>query len=130
MAPSTTQASTTPVGAASTPADRACWSSRASMSHPVSSPARSAGRYPFSTRASEELTGLQIVLFGRGIARRTAGLAHRAHAARQPAAVGESMPEQVLDLGIGAAQLVGGPPSQGVVNGRAQPQQDALAFAH
>ena len=42
----------------------------------------------------------------------------------------ERAAQQELDLGVGAAQLVGGPPGQGVVHGRIEPQQHALALAH
>src|SRR5215472_3057488 len=59
-----------------------------------------------------------------------AGPAHRSDLAGQPACVGQRAAQQDFDLGIGAAQLVAGPPGQGVVDGRVQPQQDALAFAH
>src|SRR5690242_18114395 len=56
--------------------------------------------------------------------------AHRSGAAGQPPCVGECTAEQEFDLGVGAAQLVAGPLGQGVVDGRVQPQQDALAFGH
>jgi len=78
----------------------------------------------------QPVRGDGLLLFGRRFARWPAGFAHRSHSARQPAAVGEGAPEQVLDLGVGAAQLIGRPPGQGVVDGRVQAQQDALAFAH
>jgi hypothetical protein len=55
---------------------------------------------------------------------------HQPGAAGQPPSLGERAAEQELDLGVGAAQLVAGPPGQGVVDGRVQPQQDALAFGH
>lgn len=45
---------------------------------------------------------------------------------RSPGGIGE----QVLDLGIHAAQLVGRPVVQGLVELRADPQQEALAFRH
>ena len=45
-----------------------------------------------------------------------------------PARVGQGAAEQELDLGVGAAHLVGGPPGQGVVDRRVEPEQDALAF--
>ena len=55
---------------------------------------------------------------------------HRPGAAGQPPGVGERAAEQELDLGVGAAHLVAGPPGQGVVDGGVQPQQDALALGH
>src|SRR2546430_2840627 len=61
---------------------------------------------------------------------RPAGPAHLSRLARQPPRVGQRAPQQELDLRVGAAQLVGGPPGQGVVNGWVQPQQYALALAH
>jgi hypothetical protein len=59
-----------------------------------------------------------------------AGSAHLARLAGQPPRVGQRAPQQELYLGVGAAQLVGGPSGQGVVHGRIQPQQDALALTH
>jgi hypothetical protein len=50
--------------------------------------------------------------------------------AGHPARVAKSAPEKELDLGVGAAQLVGRPAGQGVVDGRVKPQQHALAFGH
>jgi hypothetical protein len=41
-----------------------------------------------------------------------------------------AMPVMAGCLGVGAAALVGGPPGQGVVDGRVQPQRDALALTH
>jgi hypothetical protein len=60
----------------------------------------------------------------------TAGAADLPSGTGHPAGVGQGPPEQELDLGVGAAQLVPGPPGQGVVHGRVQPEQDALAFGH
>jgi hypothetical protein len=48
----------------------------------------------------------------------------------QPSGVGERAAQQELDLGVGAAQLVTGPPGQGVMDRRVQPQQHALTLAH
>src|SRR5882762_1620042 len=48
---------------------------------------------------------------------RAAAGPHRPGAAGQPPGVGERAAEQELDLGVGAAQLVAGPPGQGVVDG-------------
>jgi hypothetical protein len=55
---------------------------------------------------------------------------HRPGAAGQPPGVGERAAEHELDLGVGAAQLVAGPPGQGVVDGGVQSQQDALSLGH
>ena len=55
---------------------------------------------------------------------------HRSGAAGQPSGFCERGAEQELDLGVGAAQLVAGPPDQGVMDGWVQAQQDALAFGH
>jgi hypothetical protein len=61
---------------------------------------------------------------------RSAGPAHRSDLAGQPACVGQRSAEQEFDLGVGAAQLVGGPPGKGVMNGWVEPQQDTFAFGH
>jgi hypothetical protein len=66
----------------------------------------------------------------RGAAWRPAGPAHRSDLAGQPACVCQRLAEQEFDLGVGAAQLVGGPPGEGVMNGWVEPQQDTLAFGH
>jgi hypothetical protein len=42
--------------------------------------------------------------------------------AGQSPGIGQGAAQQELDLGVGTAQLVGGPPGQGVVNGGIQPQ--------
>jgi hypothetical protein len=48
-----------------------------------------------------------------------------------PAArVDERATQEKFDLGVSAAQLIRGPPSQGIVDGRVQPEEDALAFGH
>jgi hypothetical protein len=41
----------------------------------------------------------------------------------------ERPPKEELDLGIGTAQLVGGPPRQGVVDGGVESEQNALSFS-
>jgi hypothetical protein len=61
---------------------------------------------------------------------RPAGPAYRPDSAGQPPGVGQRAAEQELNLGVGAAQFVGGPPAQRIVHGRVQPQQDVLALAH
>ena len=66
----------------------------------------------------------------RGAAGRPTGPAHLPGLAGQPAGVGQCAAEQELDLGVGAAQLVGGPPGEGDVNGWVEPQQDTFAFGH
>jgi len=48
----------------------------------------------------------------------------------EAAGIGEGAPEQELDLGGRAAQVVGGPPGHGVVDGGIEPQQHALALGH
>jgi hypothetical protein len=48
----------------------------------------------------------------------------------QAASLGQRAAEQKLDLGVGAAQVVAGPPGQGVVHGGVEPEQHALAFGH
>ena len=67
---------------------------------------------------------------GLGFPRRAAGPAHLPGLAGHPPRVAERAAQQELDLGVGAAQLVGGPPGQRVVNGRIEPKQHALALAH
>ena len=69
-------------------------------------------------------------LIGRGWARWSARLTHLPSVPGQPVRFGKSAAQQELDLGVGTAQLIGGPPGQGIVNGRIQPQQHALALAH
>ena len=61
---------------------------------------------------------------------RAAGPAHRLDSAGQPPGVGQRAAEQELDLSVRAAQLVGGPPCQRIMNGRVEPEQDAFALAH
>jgi len=70
------------------------------------------------------------LLAGPGMARRPARLAHLPHPPRQPPGVGQGTAQEELDLGVGAAQLVGRPPGQGVVDRRVQAQQQALALTH
>jgi hypothetical protein len=64
------------------------------------------------------------------LGRRSPAPAHPARVAGQPPGLGERPAEHELDLGVRAAQLVGGPPGEGIVHGRIQAQQDALAFRH
>jgi len=59
-----------------------------------------------------------------------AGAARRLRLLREAARVGQRGAEQVVDLGVRAAQLVGGPPRQGVVDRRVEPQQHGLAVGH
>jgi hypothetical protein len=47
---------------------------------------------------------------------------------RHPSGVGQGSPQQHLDLGIEAAELIRGPPGQGVVNHRVHAQQDLFAL--
>ncbi len=49
---------------------------------------------------------------------------------RQPPRSGECLPQQILDLSVGASQLIAGPTGQRVVYGRVQPKHEALAFSH
>jgi hypothetical protein len=60
--------------------------------------------------------------------RRTAGAAEFAYSAGEAAGIGQGPAEQVLDLGVGAAQVVGRPAGQRVVHHGIQPEQDLLAF--
>jgi hypothetical protein len=69
-------------------------------------------------------------MFGLGAAWWPPGLAHRRDPARQSPGVGERTAQEVLDLGVRAAQLVGGPAGQRVVDRRVESQQDALALCH
>ena len=61
---------------------------------------------------------------------RSAWLSHLGRAIRQPARVSKRPTQEVLDLGVGASQLVTGPAGERVVDGGIEAQQDALAFAH
>jgi hypothetical protein len=47
---------------------------------------------------------------------------------RHPARVVERSPKQHLDVGVEAAELVSGPPGQGIVDGRIDAQQDLFAL--
>src|SRR5690242_4525758 len=67
---------------------------------------------------------------GISLGGRAAGAAHLPGAARHPPRVAESPAEQELDLGISGSHLVGRPLGQGVVDGRIESQQDALAVSH
>jgi hypothetical protein len=49
---------------------------------------------------------------------------------RHAARLGQGTPQDELDLGVGAAQLVGRPARERVVDGRVEPEQDALALRH
>ena len=61
---------------------------------------------------------------------RPARLAHLAGPPRLPARLGERTAQEVLDLGVGAAQFVACPPGEGVVDGGVESKQDALALTH
>jgi hypothetical protein len=54
------------------------------------------------------------------------GPAHLADVTGQPSRSGERLPQQELDLGVGAAQIVRGPPGERVVHGGVQSQQQLL----
>ena len=47
---------------------------------------------------------------------------------RHPARVVEGPPQQHLDVGVEAAELVSGPPGQGIVDHRVDAQQHLFAF--
>ncbi len=68
--------------------------------------------------------------FGRAARGRPSAGAHPSGVAGQPSCAGKRPSQQELDLGVGAAQFVGGPSGQGVMDGGIQPQQHALALAH
>ncbi len=61
---------------------------------------------------------------------RSAAMMRRHCVARQLPYLCERPAEHELDLGVDAAQLAGGPPGEGVVNGGIQSQQNALALTH
>src|SRR5262245_5557842 len=50
--------------------------------------------------------------------------------ARLPAGRAQRLAQRVLDLGVDATQVIGRPPSEGLVNARVKAQQQALAFRH
>ncbi|MEU4163491.1 hypothetical protein [Actinoplanes sp. NPDC026670] len=58
-----------------------------------------------------------VVMPRPGSAGRAAGAPHPADSTGKPAGVAQRLAEQILDLGVGAAQLVPGPPCKGVVHG-------------
>ena len=58
--------------------------------------------------------------FGRAADTRPPAGAHPSRMPGQPPCVGQHAAQQELDLGVCAAQFVGGPPGQGVMNGRIQ----------
>jgi TetR/AcrR family tetracycline transcriptional repressor len=68
--------------------------------------------------------------FGPAAGTGTSAGPHPFRAPGQPPRVGQGAAQQELDLGAGAAQLLGAPSGQGVVDGWVQPQQQALALAH
>src|SRR5262249_23504167 len=91
------------------------------------------GAFPRPPPPTQTPAGPRLTAGPRSVRRpgtRPAGPAHLSRLARQPPRVGQRAPQEELDLGVGAAQLVSGPPGQGVVNGWVQPQQYALALAH
>jgi hypothetical protein len=45
-----------------------------------------------------------------------------------PARIGKGSPQQQLDLRVEAAELIRRPPTQRVVDGRIEAEQDRLAF--
>jgi hypothetical protein len=63
-----------------------------------------------------------------GTAGGAAAPGHRSRAPRHPARVGESTPKQHFDVGVEAAELVGGPSGQGVVDLRVDTQQHLFAL--
>jgi hypothetical protein len=58
--------------------------------------------------------------FGRAAGTRAARWAHPSRMPGQPPCVGQRAAQQELDLGVCAAQFVGGPSGQGGMNGRIQ----------
>lgn len=73
--------------------------------------------------------GWPALAFGR-VGWGAARAAHLPGVAGHPAGVAKGAAEQELDLGIGAAHLIGGPLGEGVVDRRVETQQYALAFGH
>jgi hypothetical protein len=65
-----------------------------------------------------------------GVSRRAAGPAHLPDPAGQAAGLGQRAAEQVLDLGVSAAQVIACPPGQRVVHGRVEAEQHLFAFVH
>ncbi|EGJ77180.1 hypothetical protein STTU_4391 [Streptomyces sp. Tu6071] len=67
-----------------------------------------------------------VALFRRTVRppRRPSPARDRGRRGRQPARLGEGAAEQVLDLRVAAAQLVGRPAGEGVVHLRVEPQED------
>jgi hypothetical protein len=59
---------------------------------------------------------------------RTAALGHGPRLLRHPARVIEGPPQQHLDVGVEAAELVSGPPGQGIVDHRVDAQQHLFAL--
>src|SRR6266566_400940 len=84
----------------------------------------------FQRLKSMDMSAIEQPLTRAGVARWPARLAHLPHSTRQPPGVGQGVAQEELDLGVGAAQLVGGPPGQGVVHRRVQAQQDAFSLTH
>ena len=82
------------------------------------------------SQRTRPVTWCRSGVFGPAAGPRAPAGAHRSCLTGQPPGVGQRAAEQKLDLGVGAAQLVLGPSGQGVVHGRVQPQQYALALAH
>jgi hypothetical protein len=99
------------------------------LPHQLSGGTRQRVSFPRTHRryraAAEKLT---CALSGGWAGGRPPWPAHLPGMAGHPAGVGERTPEEELDLGIGAAHLVGRPLGQGVVHGWIESQQYALAF--
>ena len=66
----------------------------------------------------------------RAAARWPAGPAHLPGVGGHAAGVGERAAQQVFDLGVGAAQFVGGPAGEGVVDRGVEAEQEAFAAGH
>jgi hypothetical protein len=65
---------------------------------------------------------------GRRLARRPAGFFPAGRP--EPAGVPERAPEDELDLGVEAAQVVGRPPLDGVEDVAVDPDQEGLSLGH
>jgi hypothetical protein len=64
-----------------------------------------------------------------GVLSRATALSQRIGRRATPG-IGQGAPKEELDLRIRAAELVGSPPGQRVVDGRIEPEEDALALGH
>jgi hypothetical protein len=68
------------------------------------------------------------ISFRTGCGGWTAGFPYPADSPGEAAGVAEGFAQEVLDLGVGAAELVSGPARERVVHRRIEPEEELLSF--